>query len=481
MTNRGPRGVCIALLASLLLAGCQTGYRNSAAACTTNFVTGNYKAAATVSATSAQEEGIDDCDGVAHYIEAGRTAQAARDYTASAVFFDAAYDKVRPYLDEQADTSIGEEFTKTVVNQTMADYRCTAPERIFMNTFQALNRLALGDFDAARVEFRRAYDWQQDAVAKNATRIEEASAAGETEAKSRNIDLQAATSNPNVSAQFDRYYGGVRAMKGYADYVNPFTIYLQGAFLLAAGQRADAETARQCFQRVAQMVSGPAAEFAHADLAAADAMMGGAAAPATTWVFLLSGVAPERQEFRLDIPIPVGDVNYVSVAFPYLVQHDGAPSGFVCHGSAEGRSGLLADVDSMVGNDFAQQLPAIIVQEVLSSAIKAFTTYELKKNAGNVGWLAGIVYQAASTSADLRIWRTLPKQIQVVRVPTPASGSLAVVTAEGRDLGAVSVETGVCNLVVITCPSNVAPPSVLAIPLVEFPEARPVVAPTSQP
>ncbi len=46
-----------------------------------------------------------------------------------------------------------------------------------------------------------------------------------------------------------------------------------------------------------------------------DAMIGGMTLQADgTWVLFMSGLAPRLEEFRLDIPIPVGDVNLHALA-----------------------------------------------------------------------------------------------------------------------------------------------------------------------
>ena len=73
---------------------------------------------------------------------------------------------------------------------------------------------------------------------------------------------------------------------------------------------------------------------------------------------------------------------------------------------------LLADVDAMVAADFSRRLPVIVMQEVLSAAIKTVGTWAASQAAGDSGGivnLAGIIYQAVTTAADLRTWRTLPK------------------------------------------------------------------------
>ena len=64
--------------------------------------------------------------------------------------------------------------------------------------------------------------------------------------------------------------------------------------------------------------------------------------------------------------------------------------------------------------------------------------------------LIGIVYQAATTAADLRSWRTIPKNIYAARILTPDTGFVTVRTSEGRQLGDMEVVPGAFNLLVVT-------------------------------
>jgi hypothetical protein len=288
--------------------------------------------------------------------------------------------------------------------------------------------------------------------------------------------VKAATSDPKVASEFDKYYGPVRTMKGYADFVNPFTEYVEGAFYLGSGDRADADTARQRFNRLRQMVGGPASAFVEADFAAADGLTEGRPVPPTTWVFLLDGTAPTKEQFRIPVPYSIKPPKVVTVAFPYLVMHNDSVSGLVAHGGTEARSGLLADVDSMVGAEFNQQLPGIIIRQVVGQTIKAVAADVAGQKGGAIARLGFQLVQVTTMSADVRIWKSLPKKVEVLRVPTPESGSIDLGTGAGRQLAPVSVVPGACNMVFVTCPTSAAPPSVTSVVLGDH-AAAPVPAP----
>ena len=440
------------LLVGLTFSGvsCQSGYRNSAANLVTLERQGQYAGAADLAAKDAQANLNDEADRVIFLLEAGRTAQLAGRVSASTAFYEQAYDIIRPYLDSKPEARVSEAIATTVVNQTLAEYRGTPVERIMLSTLQALNRLQAGDFQQARIELNRARDWQQDAVEKAANEIDRAEKEMSKKAKSKGIS----STSLKVPLQLRAIQESMGDLTPYADWRNPFTSWLRAIFLMAnASDPGDLGNARFDLREVISMmpdfesVAGP-------DLAAIEQ----ASIRPTTWVVFMSGLAPEYEEFRLDIPIPIGNVNYVAAAFPVLTPMSGSLSGLTVSVDDDHSDGaLLANMDAMVAADFEKRLPVIVMQEILSMALKTTATWAASQAAGDGGGLVnliGIVYQAATTAADLRSWRTIPKNIYAARIETPASGKVTVRTPQERLLGELRVVPDAFNLVVVSLPGS---------------------------
>ncbi|MBB48589.1 MAG: hypothetical protein CMJ33_08620 [Phycisphaerae bacterium] len=433
-----------------LAMGCQSGYRNSAAGLVSLERQGAYVAAADLAAEEARNHLDDETDRVIFLLEAGRTAQIAGRVDDSIRFYEQAYEIIRPFLDSEAEARVTEAITTTVVNQTLAEYRGTPVERIMLSTLQALNRLMMGEFDQARIELNRARDWQQDAVDKASKEIERAEKRLEKKAGSEGISRKAL----KVPSELRSIQESMGDLTPYADWRNPFTSWLRGIFLMAnAVDSGDLGNARFDLREVISMM--PSFEpVAGPDLAALES----ASLTPTTWVVFMSGLAPEYEEYRLDIPIPIGNVNYVAAAFPVLKSMKGSLAGLVISdGDVESEGALLANIDAMVAADFEKRLPVIVMQEVLSMALKTTATWAASQAAGDGSGLVnliGIVYQAATTAADLRSWRTIPKNIYAARILTPDAGFVTVRTSEGRELGDMEVVPGAFNLLVVTLPGS---------------------------
>ena len=69
---------------------------------------------------------------------------------------------------QKAKVRLGQETGALLSNQAELDYEGRAYDGIMLNTYMALNYLALGEPDKARPELIRAYQRQQDAVQDNA-------------------------------------------------------------------------------------------------------------------------------------------------------------------------------------------------------------------------------------------------------------------------------------------------------------------------
>ncbi|MCH2161983.1 MAG: hypothetical protein MK085_08940 [Phycisphaerales bacterium] len=446
-------GLVIAISgAAVGLTACQSSYRAHAKKIDSVYASGEYSSAASIAAEGADKKANDKSERVIYNLEAARTAQVAGDPATSRQYYDAVYEDIYPYLNTEADGSVSEAIVTTAVNQAMATYKATPGERVMSNSLNAINCLAMGDRDAARIELNRAKNWQQDAQNRYAVEMEKAQQEARNDAREQGLDE---AMNDGVPSYLDEKFNNLEPLRGYADYQNPFANHLRGVFYLACGtDMGDRDAARFNF-REALKLNPEAASAIEPDLAVTELRD---KRTATTWIYIMTGRAPRLDEFRLDIPIPVGNVNYVSAAFPELKTHEDHVEAF--HADVDGMridAVELSNIDGIVASEFQVRLPTIISQEILSSAGKAAATWALGESAGAYGQIAGMVYQAASTSADLRTWRTIPKEIMLCRVPTPASGVINIGAEGGRNLGSVSVAPGESNLVVVTLPSAKAP------------------------
>jgi hypothetical protein len=416
---------------------------------------------AVVEATKTADKNADNKDAVIWRLEQGAVLRANGQYEDSNKAFDAAQEKMDDYA-QKAKVRLGQETGALLSNQAELAYEGRAYDGIMLNTYEALNYLALGEPDKARPELIRAYQRQQDAVQDNQRRIEKIQ--DEAAQNKDSAAIQKAQNDPNLQAQIQNTTTNLNDFKPYAPYVNPFTVYLDGLFfMIDAADNSDLERAHKSFERVTEMA--PDNPYVKEDLAMVNGLINGRPLPPTTFVIFETGCAPVRDQVRIDIPIIVTKVSYIGAAFPVLVpQWDFVPSLTVTAGGTSETTSLVSDMDSVIGLDFKNELPIIITKTIAATVVKGVAAYAANQAVGQQNDIAGMfmqigtaVYQAAVNIADERTWTTLPKQFQACHFPTPPDRKIELETPGGRQRIQVTIGDGTINLIYVKS-INVASP-----------------------
>jgi hypothetical protein len=417
----------------LLTTGCQT-YEQK------NKVIGYWRAGnvpgAISEATKQADNNANNKDAIVWRLEQGATLRAAGKYDESNQAFGQAQEKIDDYA-QKAKVRLGQETGALLSNQANLDYEGRSYDGIMLNTYKALNYLALGETEKARPELIRAYQRQQDAVADNARRIEKTK---EEAAKSKDKGtFDKAASNPKFQADVQNSTAGLNDVKIYSDYVNPFTVYLDGLYFMAdATGSSDLERARKSFERVTGMAGDN--EYVKQDLAAVDGLINGKPLAPTTYVVFETGCAPVRDQIRIDIPIIISKVSYVGAAFPTLKpQGNFQPVLTVTANGTSYNTKSVASMDGVIARDFKNEQPVVITKTIAATVTKAVAAYAANQAAQQAGGdLGGLLMQLGTAAfqmsvniADTRTWTTLPKEFQICRFPTPADGKIELSAPNG--------------------------------------------------
>lgn len=457
-----------------LLAGCQS-YTNQSANLANSWQSGNSLMAAS-EATQKAEAAAGTKDELLWRFEQGTVLNTAGSIAESNEAFDKAEEIVNRYEDE-AKVKVGSRTASYLTNQAALPYTGRAYEKIMMNSFKALNYLLLADTENARIELNRALQRQRDAVDENQRRIEEAaeqaeaSRKGELEdengKKTPQYDVDRAMEDPKVGPAVDAEIAALDArLLGYADYVNPFTVFLDGLFFSYLGlDNADIERARKSFERVASMSPG---NHIMADYAMTERMARGEPAEPTTYVVFSTGSAPIREELRIDIPLflVTGKLSYTGAALPRL-QFQDRYVPYVDASTTDGtsvRSEMLSSMDAVIARDFKNTWPSVLTNTLIATAVKGTLASAAEQAVGD-DWRARLLAkavsigtQAALNKADLRAWRTLPKEFSYVRMATPGDGQLNL--RIGQFVNSVEVVPGKTNIILVRSINDVAPPAI---------------------
>jgi hypothetical protein len=420
------------------------------------WLAGNYECAARAIPSTADKAR----DAIVVRLERGATDRAASHYADSLNALGAA-EKGIDFYDEQAKEKVGEDIQNALMNPTTLPYKGCAYDKVMLNTYKAVNYLQLGDFEKARVELNRALERQKDAVAINAARIE----AVQKAAKDKQDQMESVQQDEKFSSEWKNYYRDLDEMKFYANYVNPFAVYLRGLFFM--GQPAggsDLQEARKSFEDVLGMIGENS--FITADLKTIELAAAGQPIPPTTYVLFETGCAPSRRQVTIDVPMSifVRGIPYTGLAFPQLEFHHNFITGLqVGHDGTNDATLLLCSMDSVVAQEFKNDMPTVRTRTIAAAAVKAGALFGIGQGVGgnpfakSLAQAAWVVWMKANNVADLRTWKTLPKEIQFCRIPTPLDRKIALAFTGSDQALPVTIGDGTINVVLAKSTSQSCP------------------------
>ncbi len=358
-------------------------------------------------------------------LQLGAIKRTLGDFAQSNEWFDRAEEMMKHY-----DTSFKglDAVGTTLVNETVLPYRGEEYDAIMVNTYKALNFMSLGQDDLARVEFNRALERQMRARERFNAEIQKLKDKMASDRNSGKVNYTKTMENPDLQTRIAAQYPGLNDFQAYPDFVNPFATYLAGVFFTmiadpgkavdllreSAGMVPDNRTVAQDFEQVQQWLDK------------------GTAPEPAVWVIYEGGLGPVKEEFRVDLPLflATNKLFYAGIALPRLSPRRQAVEHLEVDSSpAAVQTELVADMDRVIHTEFAKDYPGILMRAVVAAAAKAVAQTALtnqRETGAQVMGLMMAVYSAATTTADVRIWTSLPKQFQVVRVPMPTERRLTV-------------------------------------------------------
>ncbi len=433
----------LAAIVALLLSGCAATsvfnpYPNQAQA----FRQATLGGADTATVMAKLDAKRASADRMLYLMERARLAQLQGDYATSKQDFETVIAGFEAVANKAALSLSGAGATGSALltNDNAIPYQGYAYERVMVHQFQAFNYLGLGDAPGAAVELRRAQQMQRELELKYADEI--AKAQGE------------ATQNNIFVSEFDNYFTGMDSIAGRVknSFQNGYTFYTSAVIWEALGEYNDAlvdykkalelapdnAALRDDVIRANQYFDGRAAKPASASLPQGSVV-----------VLFEQGFVPAKKPVGL--PIPTMDGGVFSIQFPIYDGLDYTPPTPLTVRSDDNTlatTALLVDTGALAVKALREQVPAMLVRQILRARSKYEMQKQAAKQGGVLGQFAANIYNLVSEQADLRSWLTLPANAQGVRLALPAGNrSLEFVGAAGSLSLPVAVHAGRTTIV----------------------------------
>ncbi|CZE51144.1 COG3014 family protein [Campylobacter geochelonis] len=348
-------------------------------------------------------------------LKAGMRARICKEYELSNNFFDIAESRYKNDVDLKSFfASIGDGVSGTFLNSNSLDYDGRFYERIMINVYKALNFMALGKFDYARVELNRALNRQERAKEYYVDEILKAQNLLNDKAKSRN---QIGFSDSQISKLSNIYTQNIQAI--YPNFINPFATYLSGLFFMLENDKKGYELLKESLEmQPSNLAIKQDIKFAKS----------GKKEP-QIWLIYENGQSAGLKEEVFHIPLFLfsDEVYHAGIALPVLTSPKQSYTNLELNGQ---KTSQVADMNAIIQTEFAKISPILIRKEILRALFKSALQYSASQisqrrcdsygrcydDLNPLAMLFGI-YSAITTKADIRYIPTLPSNFQSVRVP----------------------------------------------------------------
>lgn len=386
--------------------------------------TGGIPAALAQLEASAKSE--DDKTALLYNLERGELLRMDRRYEDSTNAFLLADIKVKEW-EETAKTNPSKlmgTVGAALISERLKNYEGQDYEKVWLTTRLAMNRVALGDFENARVDIKRTHE--REAIIAEFRSKE--TVAAEEEAKSKGATAGGKELNGYPVETLND--PEVLALKN--GYQNALSHYLAGFMYEVLGESG---LAAPGYRKAIELK--PETGVLEEGLRGLDNRT------SFTWkrrqrmtdvLFVVeAGDAPARKPKAFTIPVPTGrGMVTASISYPVIEPSKDPLLTTLSAAGTDLKLEKVVDVNVMARRALKDEMPGMVLRGVTRAVAKGVMQNELQKRGGLVGGLIGAVASAATEVADDRMWRMLPGRVYIARGYLPPGEH--VVTVNGRAL-----------------------------------------------
>ena len=386
--------------------------------------TGGIPAALAQLEASAKSE--DDKTALLYNLERGELLRMDRRYEDSTNAFLLADIKVKEW--EETAKANPSKLMGTVgaalISERLKNYEGQDYEKVWLTTRLAMNRVALGDFENARVDIKRTHE--REAIIAEFRSKE--TLAAEEEAKSKG----AAAGGKELNGYPVETLNDPEVLALKNGYQNALSHYLAGFMYEVLGESG---LAAPGYRKAIELK--PETGVLEEGLRGLDNRT------SFTWkrrqrmtdvLFVVeAGDAPARKPKAFTIPVPTGrGMVTASISYPVIEPSTDPLLTTLSAAGTDLKLEKVVDVNVMARRALKDEMPGMVLRGVTRAIAKGVMQNELQKGGGLVGGLIGAVASAATEVADDRMWRMLPGRVYIARGYLPPGEH--VVTVNGRAL-----------------------------------------------
>ncbi len=365
--------------------------------------------AAALKTLEASATSEDDKAELLYNLERGELLRLDHKYQDSTQAFLLADVKVKQWEDaaKTDPTKLLSTLGAATISERLKVYEGQDYEKVWLTTRLALNRVAAGDLENARVDIKRTHE--REAVIAEFRAKE--TVAAEDEAKAKGVGTVGKEINGYPVETLND--PAVLALKN--GYQNALSHYLAGFLYEVLNEPGMAAPG---YRKAIELK--PNTGILEDGLRGLDTRTGFThkrRQRMTDVLFVVeAGDAPARKPKGFTLPVPVGaSIRTVSISYPTIEpSSDPSLSKLVVAGQ-QLKLDSVVDVNVMARRALKDEMPGMVFRGVTRAIVKGVMQDQLAKHGGLLGSIAGSVASVVTEQADDRLWRSLPGRVYVAR------------------------------------------------------------------
>ncbi|MFN9725931.1 COG3014 family protein [Acidovorax sp.] len=359
-------------------------------------------------------------------LERGELLRMDRRYPDSTSAFLLADSKVKEWEDtaKSNPSKLMGNVGAALVSERLKVYEGQDYEKVWLTTRLALNRMAVGDFENARVDIKRTHE--REAIIAE-FRAKETLAA-EDEAKSKG----ATSSGKELNGYPVETLNDPEVLALKNGYSNALSHYLAGFLYEMLNEPG---LAAPGYRKAIELKPGtPVLEEGLRGLDNRTGFTWKRRQRMTDVLFIVeAGDAPARKPKAFTIPVPTGSgMVTASISYPVIEPSRDPLLTTLSAAGTELKLEKVVDVNVMARRALKDEMPGMVLRGFTRAVAKGVMQNELQKRGGLLGGIVGAVASVATEQADDRMWRMLPGRVYVARGYLPPGEH--VITVNGRQL-----------------------------------------------
>ena len=422
---------CLAAALTVGLAGCAATRSYDAELASTLNRAGSGNLDAAISNLEANNRGGDK--DLLYYFELGMLERMRNRYDESQKAWSVAQERIESRTLSPVD--LLRSASSYVVSDKVRTYEAHDYEKVMLLTYMALNQLAVGRFDDARVAIKQTHELEAQIGLAREKELAEV----EAQAKKRGAKTSFKELNGYPVETIDN--AEVNALKN--GYQSALSHYLAGFVYEALGEPSLAAPGYRLANEL--QPNNPALEEA---LRGLESRLSGSSDGMTEVLFIVSsGSAPALRSQQFRLPVPVNNrLVIIPFSFPVLASAPFADAalGLTVGGAQRVPLSRITSIDLMARRSLKDDMPGMMLRASVRATTSAALQYEAQqhsdKQAGAAAALGALALTVFLQGADDRTWRTLPGDVSIARVRLPPGvHEVALQTYAGEQVARVDI------------------------------------------